>query len=273
MDAATTPQGTTNIPPAPGQAPAVVATGWLAADSTFGSPDSRKKRFLGAATVTAGFYAVVITLLVIVIGWKAAVAVQQVEQIDKVFLEAPGPSGGGGGGPKRPDPPKQELPKDVKPVETTPVPVEAPPTLAVESSTSLPVIGTANAPNWTGIGTGGGVGPGTGSGVGPGYGGGFGGGAYHPGSGIVNPVLIHEQKPEYTADAMRAKLQGTVELEAVIMADGKVGEVRVLKSLDRAFGLDEKAIEAAKKWTFKPGTRQGVPVAVIVVIQMDFTLR
>jgi protein TonB len=230
------------------------------------------KRAFGASLVTLCVYAGLVIVLIIVIGWRAAVATQVVEKPEIVYLQAPGPSGGGGGGPKRPDP-KPELPKEVKITPPTPIPVEAPPQLAVETASNLPAVGTASAPNWAGVGTGGGVGPGTGSGVGPGYGGGFGGGAYHPGSGIINPVLLLEKKPEYTADAMRAKLQGSVELEVVVLADGRVGDVRVIKSLDRTFGLDEKAIEAAKQWKFKPGTRQGVPVPIIVTIVMDFTLR
>ena len=72
--------------------------------------------------------------------------------------------------------------------------------------------GLAAAAARTGTGTG--VGPGTGSGLGPGWGGGTGGGAYRPGSGIDLPELVFEKKPNYTADAMRAKIQGTVSSNA-----------------------------------------------------------
>ena len=124
-------------------------------------------------------------------------------------------------------------------------------------------------------GTGTGIGPGTGSGLGPGWGGGFGGGAYRPGSGIENPLVLREVRPEYTADAMRAKIQGMVQLECVVMPDGSVGEVRVTRSLDPVFGLDQKAIEAARKWRFVPGKlrQTGQPVAVLVLIELTFTLR
>ena len=72
---------------------------------------------------------------------------------------------------------------------------------------------------------------------------------------------------------MRAKVQGTVLLECVVLPDGSVGNVQVSKSLDPNFGLDQEAIKAAKQWRFRPGTRQGQPVAVLVTIELTFTLR
>lgn len=124
-----------------------------------------------------------------------------------------------------------------------------------------------------GTGTGTGIGPGTGSGLGPGWGGGTGGGAYRPGSGIDLPEVVREVKPQYTADAMRAKIQGTVILECIVLPDGTVGQVSILKSLDPVFGLDQEAIKAAKQWRFRPGRKQGQPVAVLVSIELTFTLR
>jgi protein TonB len=72
---------------------------------------------------------------------------------------------------------------------------------------------------------------------------------------------------------MRAKIQGTVLLECIVMPDGTVGQVRVLRSLDPTFGLDQEAIKAARSWRFKPGVRYGEAVAVLVTIEMAFTLR
>jgi len=80
-------------------------------------------------------------------------------------------------------------------------------------------------------------------------------------------------KPAYTAEAMRAKVQGTVWLQCVVMPDGSVSEVQITKSLDSTFGLDQEAIKAAKQWRFKPGMRQGEPVPVRVTIELTFTLR
>ena len=95
-----------------------------------------------------------------------------------------------------------------------------------------------------------------------------------PASGVSWPVILREVKPKYTPDAMRDKVQGSVELEIVVKADGTVGDVRVVKSLDKEHGLDAAAIEAAKKWLFKPGTKKddGKPVATIVTVMMEYRL-
>ena len=98
-------------------------------------------------------------------------------------------------------------------------------------------------------------------------------GVIRPTAGVTVPRLLSEVKPKYTPAAMRAKIEGTVWLEAVIEPDGKVGEVRVVRTLDREFGLDEEAINAVKKWRFEPGKKDGVAVAVLVEVEMTFTLR
>ncbi|NOT45230.1 MAG: energy transducer TonB, partial [Acidobacteria bacterium] len=110
-------------------------------------------------------------------------------------------------------------------------------------------------------------------GLGEGTGGGTGGGVFRPGNGIENPRLISQVRPEYTADAMRAKIQGLVRLECVVLPTGTVGDCTVERSLDSVFGLDQEAIKAARQWRFQPGTRMGQPVAVLVRIELTFTLR
>lgn len=209
-----------------------------------------------------------------------------------VWLAEPGPGGGGGGGNNQPEPPKKaELKGEdevtvpaVKPPEPTPAPpTEVPPldqmnipaeTLAAALETAPGVIeSSAVSSTSTGAGTGTGAGDGSGSGLGSGSGGGTGGGVYRPGSGVLNPRILREVKPQYTADAMRAKVQGTVLLECVVLPDGTVGRVDVVKSLDPTFGLDQEAVKAAKQWRFMPGTRFGEPVAVLVTIELTFTLR
>jgi protein TonB len=126
-----------------------------------------------------------------------------------------------------------------------------------------------------GSGTGDGVGdgPGDGSGRGPGRDRGIGDGAFQPGNGVTRPVLMREVKPAYTSDAMRARLQGSVFLQCVVGPDGSVGDVKILRSLDSTFGLDLEAIKAARQWRFRPGTRLGEPVPVLVTIQLEFSLR
>ena len=93
------------------------------------------------------------------------------------------------------------------------------------------------------------------------------------GPGVVNPILLYEEKPTYSEAAMRAKIQGVVEVEAVVLANGLVGEVRIHKSLDKTFGLDEAALAAAKKWRFRPAMFNGQVVPFKVIIQLEFRLR
>jgi len=118
-----------------------------------------------------------------------------------------------------------------------------------------------------------GDGPGDGSGKGPGKGGNEGGDVYGPGSRITMPRVVREVRPLYIADAMNARIQGIVRLECVVQSDGRVGRVRVLRSLDSVFGLDREAIDAARQWRFVPATRGGEPVDILVTIELLFTLR
>lgn len=98
------------------------------------------------------------------------------------------------------------------------------------------------------------------------------GDVYPIGSGVTAPRLTKEVKPTYTEGAMRRKVEGTVEMEAVVLADGTVDDrVKVTRSLDD--DLDLQAMKALKQWTFAPGTKDGKPVAVRVNVEMTFTLR
>ena len=218
---------------------------------------------------------------------------------DIVWLADPGPGGGGGGGGNQsPEPPKKvELPgKQEVSVPVPPEPVVVPKpepepvpeiNIPAQTAAAAPVIAPGVITNndastesqGAGVGGGGGTGRGTGvgsgqgSGLGEGIGGGTGGGVFRPGNGVMIPRVLREVKPAYTAEAMRAKVQGVVLLECVVMPDGTIGRVEVVKSLDGTFGLDQEAIKAARQWRFAPGTRFGEPVAVLVTIELQFTLR
>ena len=124
-----------------------------------------------------------------------------------------------------------------------------------------------------GSGRGTGAGEGRGSGLGPGSGGGTGGGVFDLGSGVEPPRILNKVDPRYTAEAMRAKVQGTVIVQAIVRPDGSVTDVEVIKSLDPTFGLDQEAVRAARQWRFYPGTRLGEPVSVRISIELAFTLR
>ena len=98
-------------------------------------------------------------------------------------------------------------------------------------------------------------------------------GVYVPGGGVTSPSLIHEVKPAYTPLAMGMKAQGEAWLECVVRKDGSLDRMRIVRSLDPVFGLDEEALKAARQWKFTPGTRDGEPVDVLITIAMTFTLR
>jgi TonB family protein len=101
----------------------------------------------------------------------------------------------------------------------------------------------------------------------------LGDGVFVPGDGIENPRVSREVKPRYTAAAIAARIQGAVLLEAIVLPDGTVGEAFVVRSLDPRYGLDREALAAAKAWRFTPATRMGQPVAVLVTIELTFTLK
>lgn len=94
-----------------------------------------------------------------------------------------------------------------------------------------------------------------------------------PKDGVTLPVVVHSVKPGYTAAAMDAHIEGKVLLDVVVLHDGKVGDVKVSESLDMEYGLDTQAVEAARQWLFKPGMKDGKPVAVRVTLEMQFTLK
>jgi TonB family protein len=97
-------------------------------------------------------------------------------------------------------------------------------------------------------------------------------GVERPGDGVTAPYLVHETKPNYTGEAMRARVQGLVVMECVVEVDGSVGPVRVTRSVDPVYGLDDAAVRTLKQWRFRPGTKEGTPVRVAIIVEMSFTL-
>ena len=87
------------------------------------------------------------------------------------------------------------------------------------------------------------------------------------------PTLEYEVKPKYTPEAMKAGIQGSIGLSVVVLETGTVGEVTITKSLDKEYGLDDEAVKTVKQWRFKPGMKDGKPVAVRVDIEMTFKLK
>lgn len=95
-----------------------------------------------------------------------------------------------------------------------------------------------------------------------------GGTVYRAGDGVTNPIPISRPKPQYSEQATKAHWGGTVVLSIVVDEKGVPRNVKVVKPL--GLGLDEKAIEAAQQWRFRPGMKNGVPVPVRAQIEMIF---
>lgn len=120
----------------------------------------------------------------------------------------------------------------------------------------------------TGIGPGccGGVGPSSGPHVGDGP-----AGPYPAGKmGASIPEVIFNPEPSFSDEARKAKQQGIVTLMLVVGKDGHTYDIRVRQSL--GMGLDEKAIEAVSRWRFRPATRNGLPVATQIAVEVNFRL-
>ena len=96
------------------------------------------------------------------------------------------------------------------------------------------------------------------------------GGVYRVGGGVSAPKPIYNPDPEYSKEARKAKLQGVCILSVIISPEGDPRDIRVARSL--GMGLDEKAIEAVKRWKFQPSMLNGKPVAVAINVEILFRL-
>jgi len=215
----------------------------------------------------------------------------EVTQISPYLAKLPAnakKAGGGGGGEHNPQPatkgraPKFDWTQIAKPEAKVPEHPMYPktPTLLGNPALNVPNI---NAPNWgdplakvvndsTGQGRGTGIGNGTGGGLGPGEGWNTGGGVPNAGiGGYGSADCLYCPSPEFTDDAVKAKYQGIVLLTAIITADGRATDIQLEKGL--GLGLDQKAIEAVRKWRFKPAIGpDGRPATVRQTIEVDFHL-
>jgi TonB family protein len=142
--------------------------------------------------------------------------------------------------------------------------------------------------NGIGTGTGGGIGPGEGGGIGPGRGGNIGGGDRNDGGGgpggggggydriftgrdvTSKARLISKPEPQYTEDARKNQVTGTVVLKVVFSSNGAVTNIRTVSGLP--YGLTERAIAAARQIKFVPATKDGHPVSMWMQLEYNFNL-
>ena len=90
------------------------------------------------------------------------------------------------------------------------------------------------------------------------------------GGGVSAPKALDTPDPEYSEEARKAKYQGTVLLWLIVDPDGKPRDIKVSRAL--GMGLDQKAIEAVRKWKFAPAEKDGRPVAVQINVEVNFKL-
>ncbi len=169
------------------------------------------------------------------------------------------------------------------PTDTRPMPYGDP-----HSTSTTPSAGPGSG-GGIGTGQGGGVGPGEGGGVGPGRGGNTGGGDYGRGGGgpggggeggpdriygprevTVKARITFKPEAQYTEDARRNQITGTVVLRAVLASNGTITGIKAVNTLPN--GLTEQAIAAAKKIKFVPAQRDGRAVSQYIQIEYNFNL-
>ena len=90
------------------------------------------------------------------------------------------------------------------------------------------------------------------------------------GNGITQPAKVHDATPVYPAIAQSARVQGVVIIQATIGVDGRVIDASVLRSVPL---LDEAALAAVRQWRYTPTHLNGIPVAVVMTVTVNFTLR
>jgi TonB family protein len=196
-----------------------------------------------------------------------------------------------------PDPHPPAIKNPVLPVAATVVadPMLVPPDARVlaygdpKSKSTDPSSGPGTG-NGIGTGKGGGIGPGEGGGIGPGRGGNIGGGDYHEGGGgpggggggtdynkifsgkDVNSKarVLSKPEPQYTEEARKNQVTGTVVLRAVFTSGGQVTNIRAVSGLP--YGLTERAIAAARNIKFVPATKDGRAVSMYIQLEYNFNL-
>jgi TonB family protein len=164
---------------------------------------------------------------------------------------------------------QQENPNPKLVVEPTIVVASA--DLSVPPATPIGLPSGMPGPPSGGSGHRGGIGSGVEGGVGDGTGPGMEGMVPQPLRGAIKqPVAIYKVEPEYSEEARKVRVQGTVVVEALIDEKGATRALRVREGL--GYGLDEQAMEAVNHWRFRPATRDGRPIPLVGTFYLTFRL-
>jgi len=168
--------------------------------------------------------------------------------------------------------PAKSTPEEPKPAALpaapeTPAPIEAPSAIAPETVVATGTdVATDSIPGGV---AGGGIEGTTGSGSattsdahGP----------YHVGGsgGVRPPRKIKDVKPVFPLQALSERAHGSVVIEATIGADGKVQQAAVVHSVPT---LDQPALDAVRQWEYIPSVINGIAVAVVMLVVVNFTIQ
>jgi protein TonB len=261
---------------------------------------SKDEQFSRTQAISLAAHALVIALIIVVplllSGWLRPPAIKAgsldvtpLEPVISPFLPKPAKQLAGGGGGQhdlkkasRGTPPKFSWTQAARPMVHPPEhpKIAVAPTILGNPDIKMP---DPKLPNWgdplarnnndsMGQGRGNGLGDGNGNGLGKGEGWNTGGGLPNAGSGGYGiPQCLYCPRADYSDAAMKVKIQGIVELLAVITIDGRVTDIHVVRGL--GYGLDENAVKAARTWRLRPALGpDGKPAAVREIIDMQFQL-
>lgn len=161
-------------------------------------------------------------------------------------------------------PPEEQEPPPPPPDAEAKQEEAAPPTLGDDLSPPSPVMADLD------VAVGGG-------GYLPGFVAGAGGGAADIGAALDTfdvselerrPEVVAQVAPAYPAELRKAKIEGTVTLVFLLTEEGRVEDPRVQSSSRPEF--EKPALEAVRKWRFKPGMKDGAAVRTHMRLPMRF---
>jgi len=92
---------------------------------------------------------------------------------------------------------------------------------------------------------------------------------YKPGNGVSTPRFIRDVKPQYTAGAMRRRVNGAVLLRCVVDRNGVPTRIEIINALDEE--IDRVSLETLRQWRFEPGQKEGEAVLVQIDVAMSFS--
>jgi TonB family protein len=97
------------------------------------------------------------------------------------------------------------------------------------------------------------------------------GSVYRPPGAFSGPTPLDKADPKYPQSIIEQHVDGEVVLYAIVRKDGSVDGIQLVRKLDPQ--LDKNSMEALARWKFRPGTRDGIPVDVEMVVHIPFRFR